>query len=844
VAGKRGTGAASTRLHEAAVGGGESDPLPSPDSAVASLTRDLETTLDLQAALRGQYVVKPQDDIRTRGDSRPYIPLEQQHLPSLEENIDETVYMDRMEICSKPKGLSGGSGGGGAGVAGFDNSLGSRSFKSGGTGSGGRHSSISGGGGVGLAAAGGGTGHSLGGHSSSTNTSSGGGGGGGVGGSSSGGKRSLQSVGSVDSSAGGGSGAVTRQMNMVLRTKTDSGRNLSEQEILKQIKVKNLDTGEEMDLARAEDQLPVEVNPLSLHIMRITSEYVSGDSSKLADSDTESRRSSISGFEIGTGKKKSSGMIKLLGTAMNKATGAAKMVAEAAKKKPKAESLVVAKPEKDVEKLGRLATEIKSSEGVPAPSRDGKGLIFKRIQAHKSGPFDFEDIQFAQELSSPHLGPIWCMRFSQCGQLLATAGKDMVLQIWVLKSAYHYFQDMRNRYTSDDHVKTSPTNSYENVISDQMAAASEADKSYQVFMDRPFASYKGHTSDLLDVSWSKNYFILTSSMDKTVRLWHISRKECLCCFQHIDFVTAISFHPRNDQFFLSGSLDGKLRLWNIPEKKVALWNEVDGNTSLITAANFIQNGKFAVVGTYDGRCIFYTTDQLKYYTMIHVRSARGKNSQGRKVTGIEPMPGEDKILITSNDSRIRLYDLRDLSLSCKYKGYSNNSSQIRATFSHDGKYITAGSENQCVYLWRTNTETNNLTVRKDRNSYWEAIKAHNAAVTCSVFAPNPYLILEQLKQQQQQSFMMTEDTFSFSSAPSSPPPPGAAAAAGGGGGATTPFERNKSASSSGSKKETSSGASSGSGYVVISGDYDGSMNVFVNMSRPKHSSLPSPVLLT
>jgi WD40 repeat protein len=45
-------------------------------------------------------------------------------------------------------------------------------------------------------------------------------------------------------------------------------------------------------------------------------------------------------------------------------------------------------------------------------------------------------------------------------------------------------------------------------------------------------------------------------------------QECLCVFQHIDFVTAIAFHPRNDQFFLSGSLDGKLRLWNIPDKKV------------------------------------------------------------------------------------------------------------------------------------------------------------------------------------------------------------------------------------------------------------------------------------
>lgn len=65
-------------------------------------------------------------------------------------------------------------------------------------------------------------------------------------------------------------------------------------------------------------------------------------------------------------------------------------------------------------------------------------------------------------------------------------------------------------------------------------------------------------------------------------------------------------------------------------------------------------------------------------------------------------PGEDKILVTSNDSRVRLYDLRDLNLSCKYKGYLNTSSQIKASFSHDGKYIIAGSENQCIYVWKTN----------------------------------------------------------------------------------------------------------------------------------------------
>lgn len=67
-------------------------------------------------------------------------------------------------------------------------------------------------------------------------------------------------------------------------------------------------------------------------------------------------------------------------------------------------------------------------------------------------------------------------------------------------------------------------------------------------------------------------------------------------------------HLQDDRYFLSGSLDGKLRLWNIPDKKVALWNELDGQTKLITAANFCQKGKFAVVGSYDGRCVFYNTE--------------------------------------------------------------------------------------------------------------------------------------------------------------------------------------------------------------------------------------------
>ncbi len=119
-------------------------------------------------------------------------------------------------------------------------------------------------------------------------------------------------------------------------------------------------------------------------------------------------------------------------------------------------------------------------------------------------------------------------------------------------------------------------------------------------------------------------------------------------------MTSIAFHPKDDRFFLSGCLDCRLRLWNIPEKKVSFWNELP-DANLVTAVAFTSNGKIAVAGSYIGTCVFYETDGLKYNTQINVRSSRGKNSKGEKITSIECMPnqppGEEKVLNSSMFTR-------------------------------------------------------------------------------------------------------------------------------------------------------------------------------------------------
>ena len=466
--------------------------------------------LNFHSATKGDYVVRPLDDENSRGTSTP--------LKESKDTLSE-------EISKDPEGECGASS-----STGIKGSFGrSKSRKDGHTsgGSGGYHSGGSGGY-----------------HSSKSQGLSGRGSG-----------ESRKSNGG----SGGSEGGLSRQTNLFVRTKSDSGKRFTDQEILQQIKVKNLDTGAEMDLATAEEQL-MTANPLSLHIMRLTSEYPDPNytDTRSNDSDTESIDSRNTDFMIGQGKKKAT-FGKLLGNMSRTARSAAKMITVEVAKRQKT------KEEKEEEKLGRLATDISTTDGVQVSGNEKIAQGFKRIQAHKSGPYDFENVTFGQDLSGHHQGPIWCMKFSLCGRLLATAGQDCILRIWVLRDKHSYFDNMRRRYQAEHEGLTE-----DQLVPDEAIEMYLADPESQghIFMDRPFVTYTGHTSDLLDVSWSKNFFILTSSMDKTVRLWHISRKECLCVFQHIDFVTAIAFHPRNDQYFISGSLDGKIRLWNIPDKKV------------------------------------------------------------------------------------------------------------------------------------------------------------------------------------------------------------------------------------------------------------------------------------
>ena len=107
--------------------------------------------------------------------------------------------------------------------------------------------------------------------------------------------------------------------------------------------------------------------------------------------------------------------------------------------------------------------------------------------------------------------------------------------------------------------------------------------------------------------------LLSSSKDKTVRLWDIETQSCLKLFAHNDYgklrtvfyntynagslimpytilfsVTCVHFNPLDEDYFISGSLDAKIRIWNISNRQVVEWNDLN---EMVTAVCYTPDGQ-------------------------------------------------------------------------------------------------------------------------------------------------------------------------------------------------------------------------------------------------------------
>ncbi|KAH0632309.1 hypothetical protein KY284_035095 [Solanum tuberosum] len=357
-----------------------------------------------------------------------------------------------------------------------------------------------------------------------------------------------------------------------------------------------------------------------------------------------------------------------------------------------------------------------------------------KVRQHGKSCKEFTALHLSQEIHA-HEGSIWTIRFSSDAHYLATAGEDTLIHIWEVQEC-EVTNDLNSvggtmggsASASPNHPTTgsfsaSPVHPIARSNSDRPPLpetghiTSERRKKGKVshkkkgnsipeyvnvpetvfaLSEKPICTLKGHQDDVLDLSWSRSQQLLSSSIDKTVRLWDVKTQSCLKMFAHNDYVTCIQINPMDDDYFISGSLDAKVRIWNIPDRKVVDWTDLH---EMVTATCFTPDGQGALIGSHKGSCRMYNTSECKLEQKDDIEIQPKKNSQLKKVTGLQFAPwNPSEVLITSADSRIRIFDGSDMIY--KFRGFRNTSSQIAASFSSDGKYVISASEDSHVYMWK------------------------------------------------------------------------------------------------------------------------------------------------
>ncbi|XP_058078023.1 uncharacterized protein LOC131226255 isoform X2 [Magnolia sinica] len=292
------------------------------------------------------------------------------------------------------------------------------------------------------------------------------------------------------------------------------------------------------------------------------------------------------------------------------------------------------------------------SSSATDDSQDVSSHTSERTKVRNYGkPYkELTALYMSQEVRA-HNGSIWSIKFSSDGRYLASAGEDRVIHIWQVVESERKGDLLTEKFEDGNSIpffggngSPEPTlvssNTESHLEKKRRSKVSYNRKSLHLdhvvvpesvfaLSEKPICSFKGHLADVLDLSWSKSQHLLSSSMDKTVRLWHMSSNSCLKTFSHSDYdnklhqesqidlqnkkkrsgvkkITSFQFAPGSSSEVLITSADSRIRVVD----GVDLIHKFKGfrNTSSQISASLTANGKYVVCASEDSQVYVWGYD--------------------------------------------------------------------------------------------------------------------------------------------------------------------------------------------------------------------------------------------
>jgi WD40 repeat protein len=199
----------------------------------------------------------------------------------------------------------------------------------------------------------------------------------------------------------------------------------------------------------------------------------------------------------------------------------------------------------------------------------------------------------------------------------------------------------------------------------------------------------GHTGHVWSISISADSKrLLTSSTDKTLRLWDADTGRCRIVFEgHTDRILSAAISQDGTQV-LSGSNDGTIRLWDATTGKEI--RRMHDDTNLVMSVAFVANNQ-AISGGWQGKMRLWDLKTGADTRVFAFRPWRGWCSVAYNEKA--------KLAMTSShDLSIHLWNLESGKQIRQVIGTDGNGI-MNVAFSPDGKRIVSAGENLSMRLW-------------------------------------------------------------------------------------------------------------------------------------------------